>query len=213
MHRLATLGCAAAGVVHDLNNLLLVVLFNVGLLESRLAHDRELAAAVSEVGRASRAAGELTRRILELGRVRPEPCGDAGAALRDLRPLLERVVPAGVRFALETPPGPVAVALACGDLSRVVLNLVLNAAHATPAGGTIEVKLERAAGGAALTVSDTGTGVEPALVPSIFEPLFTTKPGGSGLGLAIVRRLVEEHGGAVAFDSEPGRGTTVVVTI
>jgi signal transduction histidine kinase len=101
-----------------------------------------------------------------------------------------------------------------------VSNLVLNAAQAMPAGGTICVSaaFEPAPGdvrrrAVAICVEDTGVGIDPALRERVFEPFFTTRARGTGLGLVVVRRIVEAHNGRISVDSEPGRGTNFKIVL
>lgn len=101
-------------------------------------------------------------------------------------------------------------------LSRALVNLIENALQAMPEGGALEVTAGPAAGlapGVRIAVSDTGIGIDPAVLPRIFEPYFSTKTGGSGLGLAIARRAVEEHGGTIHIASRPGVGTVVSLNL
>ncbi len=95
------------------------------------------------------------------------------------------------------------------NLVQVFVNLITNACHATPAGGTITVSTARKAETAVAVVSDSGAGMDPMLAARVFEPFFTTKPDGkgTGLGLSIVQSIVEDHGGQVTVESEVGRGT------
>jgi len=92
-------------------------------------------------------------------------------------------------------------------MERVFYNLLLNAAQATPAGGAITVKTRLAGVTAEISVIDRGAGIEPKDRESIFNPFFTTKPEGVGLGLAIVSKIVDDHGGKIAVESEPGKGS------
>jgi two-component system, NtrC family, sensor histidine kinase HydH len=96
-------------------------------------------------------------------------------------------------------------------LKQVVLNLVLNAVAATEAGGTIAMNAALDGTGVVLTVKDTGHGIAAADLPRIFDESFTTRANGGGLGLPIARRIVEEHGGRLAVQSESGEGTTFTV--
>ena len=100
-------------------------------------------------------------------------------------------------------------------LSQILMNLLLNAAQATPAGGsiTIAAELERTAGVVELRVTDSGSGIPADILPHIFEPFFTTKRGkGTGLGLSISQNYVRSHGGDIQVESVEGSGATVRVT-
>jgi signal transduction histidine kinase len=104
-------------------------------------------------------------------------------------------------------------------LRQVLMNLLANAIKYSPPGGRVEVRLTAADGVARIAISDTGIGIEPDLLPHVFEPFRqgdarSAGPGGLGLGLAIVRQIVEMHGGAVEAQSDgPGRGATFIVTL
>lgn len=99
------------------------------------------------------------------------------------------------------------------QLVQVVFNLVLNAIDATGKGGRIAVAATMNDSGVVLSVSDDGAGVPEAALPRLFRPYFTTKKHGTGLGLFVLRRIAEAHGGAVAVESQAGRGATFRVTL
>jgi signal transduction histidine kinase len=80
-------------------------------------------------------------------------------------------------------------------------------------GGTLTAKVRASADMVEMSVSDTGAGIDKDVLASVFDPFFTTKEAGTGLGLSIVRKIVDQHRGDVRIDSEPGRGTTVVVSV
>ncbi|MFZ1933005.1 MAG: ATP-binding protein [Thermoguttaceae bacterium] len=94
-----------------------------------------------------------------------------------------------------------------------LLNLVLNAEQAMPAGGQLVVRTYGTADGVALDLIDTGCGMDAATQAKIFETFFSTKRGGSGLGLPTTRKIIEGHGGQIALQSEPGRGTQVTIKL
>jgi signal transduction histidine kinase len=96
----------------------------------------------------------------------------------------------------------------------VWLNLVNNALDAMPGGGTLTVRWRPAADGRAVVeFADEGAGMAPEQLPRVGEPFFTTKPGGTGLGVAIAQRIVERHGGTLAYERAPGRGTVARVSL
>jgi signal transduction histidine kinase len=95
------------------------------------------------------------------------------------------------------------------QMQQVFLNLLLNAIEAMPDGGMLATKTSYDAklNSIQITISDTGNGMDKSLVNKVFQPFFTTKRKGSGLGLSITRRLIEQHGGHIDLESDPGKGT------
>ncbi|MGZ4902865.1 MAG: sensor histidine kinase [Halobacteriota archaeon] len=98
-------------------------------------------------------------------------------------------------------------------LRRVFANLILNAIQAMPNGGTLTISATADDGSVAIHVSDTGVGIPADMRDKLFSPLTTDKAKGTGLGLAVVKRIVDAHGGAIAFESEEGKGTTFTVML
>lgn len=125
-----------------------------------------------------------------------------------------RAAEAGVALRADGPGGLPTVEADPARIRQVVSNLVVNALEHTPRGGRVELAASRAAEGVSVTVTDTGNGIDPELLPRIFDR-FQRAPDspGSGLGLAIARDLVEAHGGRINAASEPGSGTTVTFTL
>ena len=228
--RMQALGRLAGGIAHDFNNVLQAIEGGAALIESR-PHDegavRRLARQVREaVGRGA----SITRRLLAVGRggdLRSEAVEVTGM-LTGMREILAHTLGAEidvkVRLANDIPP----ILADKGQLETALVNLATNARDAMPDGGvlTIAAAAEKVVAEGAvhplglgpgsyvrLTVTDTGTGMEAGTLARATEPFFTTKPigSGTGLGLAMVRGFVEQSGGALAIDSSPGKGTTVVL--
>jgi signal transduction histidine kinase len=101
------------------------------------------------------------------------------------------------------------------QMNQVLINLIMNAVHAMPQGGTLRMGLDHEKDMLRLTVSDTGHGIPNEVVNKIFDPFFTTKEfgKGTGLGLTVVKGIIEEHQGSIAVESEEGKGTTFTVLL
>jgi signal transduction histidine kinase len=118
-----------------------------------------------------------------------------------------------VRLLLAPDAGPPSVTADSFQLKHALLNLVLNALQATPAGGSIHVAHGRRGDRLAIEVIDSGEGIAPDKLDRVFDVFFTMREGGTGLGLPIARRIVEEHGGTLALESRPGAGTTARILL
>ena len=99
------------------------------------------------------------------------------------------------------------------QIRQVLINLIQNAADAMPSGGKLSIATQTVNSHLELTISDTGCGIPPALLPKIFDPFVTTKADGNGLGLAMVYSILQAHHGSIRADSQPGLGTTFTMTV
>ncbi|HEX7488971.1 MAG TPA: ATP-binding protein, partial [Anaeromyxobacteraceae bacterium] len=221
--RLASIGTLAAGVAHEINNPLSYLLANFEFLEERL-HERRAGAQDGEVLAAVREARDGARRIAEIVRglrtFSRRDGDDAAPAALDVRGpvraaarIAENQLRSRARLLLDLRDVP-PVRGSEHELAQVALNLLVNAAQATPEGRpdehAIRVTTRLAGDGrVALEVSDTGSGISPENLPRIFDPFFTTKAvgEGSGLGLAVCHGIVEALGGTIEVESTLGRGT------
>ena len=205
--RLAVMGSLAAGVAHEIKNPLSAMKMTVQMLrEGMPGPEREpYDLVLREIDRLDLVASELSATARPGPPARDRVLLDA--AVRDVLDLLARQL-GHLRVDVERKlPSPVAVLGDADRLKRAAMNLVLNGAQAMPQGGRLSVELERSGGRVRLAVSDTGSGVPADLRDRIFEPFVTGRPDGVGLGLALTKRIVEDHGGRIGFDSSD-RGST-----
>jgi signal transduction histidine kinase len=113
------------------------------------------------------------------------------------------------------PDGPVTACVDVNLLKQCILNLLINAVQAMEetSGGELMIRLDPSDDQARIHVTDTGPGIDAEKIDRIFDPYFSTKSDGSGLGLATARRIVQEHGGEMSVESEPGKGTHFTITL
>jgi len=223
--RLGALHRSSGALTHDLNNFLGVITGATERLASGLpegGEDQKLALLALE---AAERGGELLRRTLALGRdadPQDEPI-DCAAATKAVRRMAREAIPPGIRFKVAAPTGALHCAGDRTGLEMALLNLCLNAGHATPVGGAITLEVRRVrlgrgdraglAPGAyvAFTVRDSGAGMSPETLARATDPLFTTKAAGTGLGLSSVLDFAADAGGALALRSREGHGTTATL--
>lgn len=225
--RLESLGRLAGGVSHDFNNIMTALLGHSELLE--LAVEGAPAAAMAEVQEIRRScdrATELTRQLLAFSRrqVQVPSVFDPGPVLRQLVPMVRRLIPSGIELTIDVPEGLGRIRADRGQLEQVVVNLVTNARDALPNGGRIAIQLTtrdldrahvaqhpdaREGPHLVVSVTDNGQGIPSELLPHVFEPFFTTKPldRGTGLGLASAFGIVHQSGGHITVTSRVGEGT------
>jgi two-component system sensor histidine kinase PilS (NtrC family) len=215
--RLADLGQVAAGLAHELRNPLASMAGSIELLKGapgvREADARLMDIVLREAGRLE----QLVAAFLDFSRPAP-PRRERVAIDAALTDTLEVFAndPAATRVRLDRAFAPAAAWCDPGQLRQVFWNLLTNAAQAAGDGaapGTVRVTCGPDGGGAYLAVEDDGPGIPTGDLPQLFTPFFTTKERGTGLGLATVQRIVDAHGGSVAVESSPGRGTRFIVRL
>ena len=228
--KMEAVGQLAGGVAHDFNNILAAIMMNLGMLESNEGIDPETRRALEEIDSDARRAADLTRQLLMYSRrsVLTVKRLDLNEVIANLLKMLGRLI--GEQNELEFRPhsGLPCVSADAGMLEQIVMNLVVNARDAMPAGGRITITTaiagfdgedvaanhERRVGRfVSLGVKDTGCGIEPAALKRVFEPFYTTKePGkGTGLGLATLHGIVAQHQGWVEVDSTVGEGSEFTI--
>jgi PAS domain S-box-containing protein len=224
--RLEAVGQLTGGIAHDFNNLLTVVLGGADALaaDTTLTEDsREMA---ELIGSAAERGAELTHRLLAFARKQPlEPQSiDLSERLKQLEPLLRRTLGENIDIVVK-PDGRAPAEVDPGQFENALLNMAINARDAMPQGGTLTIEVgtttldeayvaahaDVAAGTyVVVTVTDSGTGIDPDNVGRLFDPFFTTKltGQGSGLGLAMVWGFIKQTGGHITVYSEPNYGTS-----
>jgi PAS domain S-box-containing protein len=209
--RLESLGLLAGGIAHDFNNLLTAISGYSGLALEHGGRDNELLRRdLREVRTATARAAGLTRQLLAFGRrqVFARTVVDLNDVVVEAESLLNRVIGEKVTVVTNLDPDVVRVHADEGQLGQVLVNLALNARDAMPDGGTLTIATSNQNGDAAITVSDTGHGMDAQTRARIFEPFFSTKGvgEGSGLGLAMVHGIVRQTGGEITVRSALGGG-------
>jgi CheY-like chemotaxis protein len=218
----------ARGVAHEFNNLLAVILLHSDMLINTPGVDDAVRHRGREIKGATERAAALTRQLLALGGrqvMQPKPV-DVNGELERWRPLFQRKSGQAYKVVIRPAVRNAQVNVDPVHLEQIMLNLVLNARDAMPAGGQImiitsvaEIKeddssLALPAGSyIKITVSDHGVGMDAATRSRVFDPFFTTKIQGKGvgLGLSTVFGIVKQSGGEVVIESELGKGTSVTV--
>ena len=228
--KLESVGRLAGGVAHDLNNLLAPILGYGEMLLGEFNDHDDRKTSLEKMVQAGLKARDIVRQLLAFSRKQPLEFKrlDLNTVLARFEKLLRRTIREDVTIRLvPTRPLPL-IRGDAGQLEQVIMNLAINAQDAMREGGTLRLEtgvrvieeseaavFEGLEPGACvlLTVSDTGSGMDPATRERLFEPLFATKAKdkGTGLGLATVYGIVKQHGGDIQVESEPGRGTTLRV--
>jgi signal transduction histidine kinase len=219
--KLEAVGRLAGGVAHDFNNLLMVITAHGELLRRGLDPDDPRLRKLEQIMTAAERASLLVRQLLAFSRAQVlEPrVTDLNRLVSDVARTLRPVMGSGVRVVTRLTPEVGHVRIDRAQFEQVLMNLAVNARDAMPGGGTLELctaRREMQAGGAVpdgsyavLAVKDSGVGMDAETRSRAFEPFFSTKSSGegTGLGLAMVYGIVQQSGGHVTLESEPGRGS------
>lgn len=218
--KLSALGVLAAGIAHEINNPVAVIVGNLELLVAEIGDatrpvQREIALIHQQVDRIQR----IITSLLQFARPAPSASAitevDVNRAVDDVLPLVSHVFKKkSIAFAKRLTASGV-ICIDGGDLDQVLINLLLNAANAVADGGQIEVETADAGADAVVIyVRDNGKGIPSDLIAQIFDPFFTTDPRrGSGLGLSVSYGLVRRYGGDITVASTVDRGTTFAVRL
>ena len=226
--RLEAIGQLTGGLAHDFNNLLTVVLGNAETLSIGLQDNEHLYALAQLTMRAAERGAELTRRLLAFSRRQPlaPKITNINDLLLGMKVLLRQTIEGDIDIVWDCDEKLWCALIDAPQLENVLLNLCINARDAMPGGGRLTIATKNAlleenqigpdtelipGQYVQISVSDTGTGMDPQILARVFEPFFTTKGvgKGSGLGLSMAYGFIKQSNGQIKIDSEIGRGTVV----
>jgi PAS domain S-box-containing protein len=227
--RMESIGTLAGGVAHDLNNILAPIMMSIDILKT-ISDSPQAVKILETIEVSAKRGADIVRQVLSFARglegqrieVQPKHL------LKDLENIIKDTFPKDIHLQFSIPTDIWTILGDPTQVHQILLNLCVNARDAMPNGGTLIVAVEncvldeqyagmnlQAKPGryVNISVTDTGTGIPPALIDKIFEPFFTTKElnKGTGLGLSTVMAIVKSHDGIVNVYSEPGKGTTFKV--
>ena len=220
--RMESVGLLAGGVAHDFNNLLTVIMGNTELLLADTDPNLHERSRLEEIQTAANRGATLVSQLLAFSRrqVMVRRALDLNIVVAQVRPLLERLIGEHIALVVVTAPERLTVQADPTQLQQTIINLATNARDAMSGGGTLTIETALVDGTPAgttlpprsyvtLIVRDTGVGMDAATRRMAFDPFFTTKEvgKGTGLGLATVHGIVEQSGGHVLVESEPGQGS------
>jgi signal transduction histidine kinase len=220
--KLSSVGTLALSVAHEFNNILTTIM-NAAKLGLRADSDDGRAAALEKVLKASQRAAAITTSMLGFARN-----NSTRREMGDLISLVEEVLVLTAKdlskhhIQVETdfagrPQAPVVV----GQIQQILLNLIINARQAMPKGGRLRISVYEnpQSRTAEIRIADSGCGIPPDKLRSIFEPFYTTKTpdgeghGGTGLGLSVCRQIIEQHQGRIRVESLVGRGSIFTIKL
>ncbi len=219
--KLESIGVLAGGIAHDFNNILSAILGNIELASMIIADNPRVSSLLVDARKAGTRAAKLTQQLLTFAK--------GGAPIKETASL-PQLIQDSAKFVLhgspvschyDFPDDLSLVIVDTGQIGQVIQNMILNARHAMPDGGIIEIcganirkaEVEVLAASpvddfVAITIQDTGIGIAPEVIDRIFDPYFSGKEDGNGLGLAICHSIINKHGGYITVKSTLGAGTT-----
>jgi signal transduction histidine kinase len=221
LERLCTMGEMAGNLIHKFNNTLTIMMGHLDLLLEDVVEE-DLRGRLKTVSAAASDGVQLAKTLQQFirsGPAEPEPLEVEeiiSETVRMTEPIWSgrsRHLGGSIHLDCQL-PGRSRIVGNPGELREVFTNLILNAIDAMPQGGSLSIRATRQNGSLLTEVADTGVGMSESVQNRIFQPFFTTKgEEGNGMGLSIVRRIVEEHGGQIDVDSQPGRGSRFTVSL
>lgn len=228
--KMEAVGRLAGGIAHDFNNILTIILGSAELLLQKFPPDSPEYKRITQIIESSRRAIELIRQLMTVSkRGISEPVVlNFNEVVKEMEDMLRRLMGEDVKFELNLNPDLKKVKADRAQVEQIIMNIVVNARDAMPKGGELKIKTDnvfldeecckiypglKEGEYVLISISDTGVGIPPEVMPKIFEPFFTTKKEGTGLGLSTVYWVVKQLGGNITVYSEVGKGTTFKIYI
>ena len=220
VRKLEAIGVLAGGIAHDFNNILSAILGNVELATYRVNKDEKVVSLLSDAQKATKRAAKLTQQLLTFSRG-GHPVKEATSLIGLISETADFVLHGSQVSCDYTFQDDLwMVDVDSGQISQVIQNIILNATHAMPEGGRINICCDNVKDNASesflithdgnfvrITIRDTGVGIPLEVIDKIFDPYFTTKQEGNGLGLAICYSIIKKHDGHITVQSNPSKGT------
>ncbi|WLT30310.1 sensor histidine kinase [Geothrix sp. PMB-07] len=207
--RFEIMSALSAGVIHDANNVLSIVMLRIERVLTRGWQTKSVED-LQESMAAARQCATMNRQLLSLGRTEEDAVQviDLNTCVTDTSHLIRPAIGQTVSLELDLADVALPIAIRHIELTQAILNLALNARDAMPEGGLLQIRTFHDSGEVCLEIEDSGDGIPAAIQDRIFEPYFTTKSKekGTGLGLAVVKRVVERHQGRIELFRRPERG-------
>ena len=215
--KMQALGRLAANVAHDFNNFLFIILGYADELLNRENNEDFRKRALTQIVSNAQGAARVTNQLLEFSRKDAPPSGilHLNTVIEELREILPRVLGPAIRLEVVLDPAMAPVRADSGQLRQMLLNLAANAKDAMPNGGKLTITTSDAGPHVRISFCDTGIGMTRETAERLFEPFFTTKPRGkgTGLGLSIAHGIVDDLGGEIDVESEPGKGACFTILL
>jgi two-component system cell cycle sensor histidine kinase/response regulator CckA len=230
--KMEALGTLVGGIAHDFNNMLQIMMGYCDLLLSDKKKGEPGYDDLQTIIETGKGGADLVKKLLafgQQGQIFPVPL-DLNHQISQLATLISHTLPHVVQVDLDLIDGPTTIRADHGQIDQLVMNLAINASEAMPIGGRLKIATatvclddeycrthhgSKPGGYVMLTVSDNGRGMDQEILAKVFDPFFSTKERGStrgtGLGLSVVKGIVQQQGGHVTCESEPGKGTAVNV--